>query len=172
MASLIQVARETDAEEVFDLLQRAYAAVKEFDIRFTILQGTVEKVRAVIAKETVLLLRREGRAVATVTIRMPWEQDDNAPVHLPFIHWFAVDPDFKRQGYGTEILTWAEQHLLADTLKAPAVYLATAIRHPWLSNIYQKRGYQPFFWRTNPLGEEMVFLRKSLSVSAAIPERT
>lgn len=162
MSQSIEVAKPEDAEEIFQLLQRAYASLQEFDIHFTITQGTVDQVRSTIQRETVVVLRKWKRAVATVTIRFPWDEDANAPAGLPFIHWFAVDPDFKQRGYGREILTWAEDQLLTATLKAPGVYLATAVKHPWLSQLYQKRGYIPFHHRINPLGEALVYMKKDL----------
>lgn len=163
MSQSIQVAKPDDAEEIFALLQRAYASLLALDIHFTITRGSVDQVRETIGRETVLVLRKWKRAVATVTVRFPWTQDERAPSQLPFIHWFAVDPDYKGQGYGREIISWAEDHLLKETLKAPGVYLATAVNHPWLSELYLRRGYQPFHHRTNPLGEALVFLKKEFN---------
>jgi GNAT superfamily N-acetyltransferase len=163
MSQLIQVAKPDDAEEIFALLQRAYASLVALDVHFTISQGNVEQVRRVIEQETVLVLRKWKRAVATVTVRFPWQQDEHAPSSLPFIHWFAVDPDYKGQGFGRDIITYAEEILLKETLKAPGVYLATAIKHPWLSELYLRRGYHPFHHRTNPLGEALVFLKKEFN---------
>ena len=105
MSQSVQVAKPDDAEEIFALLQRAYASLLEQDIHFTITQGNVSQVRQTIERETVLVLRKWQRAVATVTVRFPWTQQANAPSQLPFIHWFAVDPDFKGQGYGREIIS-------------------------------------------------------------------
>ncbi|RPE02827.1 GNAT family N-acetyltransferase [Candidatus Pantoea deserta] len=167
MSQSVQVAKPEDAEEIFALLQRAYATLLAQDIHFTITQGNVSQVRQTIERETVLVLRKWQRAVATVTVRFPWTQEANAPSQLPFIHWFAVDPDFKGQGYGREIISWAEDRLLKETLKAPGVYLATAVKHPWLSELYQRRGYQPFYHRTNPLGEALVFLKKEFHSDAS-----
>jgi uncharacterized N-acetyltransferase len=172
MSQSIQVAKPDDAEEIFALLQRAYASLVALDVHFTISRGSVEQVRRTIEQETVLVLRKWKRAVATVTVRFPWQQDDNAPSSLHFIHWFAVDPDFKGQGYGREIISWAEETLLKDTLKAPGVYLATATKHPWLSDLYLRRGYHPFYHRTNQLGEALVFLKKELTANATTaPEK-
>ncbi|MCX3308498.1 GNAT family N-acetyltransferase [Pantoea vagans] len=165
MSQSILVATPDDAEEIFALLQRAYASLVALDVHFTISRGNVDQVRRTIEQETVLVLRKWKRAVATLTVRFTWQQDDNAPSSLPFIHWFAVDPDFKGQGYGREIINWAEEILLKDTLKTPGVYLATAIKHPWLSELYQRRGYEPFYHRTNPLGEALVFLKKEFNAS-------
>lgn len=160
MSQSIQIAKPDDAEEIFALLQRAYASLVALDVHFTISQGNVEQVRRVIEQETVLVLRKWKRAVATVTVRFPWQQETDAPSSLPFIHWFAVDPDYKGQGYGREIISYAEDTLLKETLKAPGVYLATATKHPWLSELYLRRGYQPFYHHTNALGEALVFLKK------------
>ncbi|OIX90615.1 GNAT family N-acetyltransferase [Pantoea sp. Ae16] len=163
MSHSIQIATPDEADEIFSLLQRAYASLVALDVHFTISRGNVEQVRHTITQETVLVLRKWHRAVATLTVRFPWQQDSQAPSSLPFIHWFAVDPDFKGQGYGRELIDWAEEHFLKRTLKAPGVYLATAIKHPWLSETYERRGYQPFYHRTNPLGEELVFLKKEFN---------
>jgi len=166
MSQSIQIATPDDAEEIFSLLQRAYASLIALDVHFTISRGNVAQVRQTIEQETVLVLRKWHRAVATLTVRLPWQQDSKALSSLPFIHWFAVDPDFKGQGYGREIIDWAEETFLKKTLKAPGVYLATAIKHPWLSETYERRGYQPFCHRTNPLGEELVFLKKEFTASS------
>lgn len=62
MSQFIQTAKPEDAEEIFALLQRAYADLLPLNIHFTISQGTVEQVRATIQRETVLVLRKgDGR---------------------------------------------------------------------------------------------------------------
>ncbi|WP_445486755.1 GNAT family N-acetyltransferase [Niallia sp. 03133] len=64
-------------------------------------------------------------------MRFPWA--DPEPISpYPFIWWFAVDPKYKRKGIGSRLLTYVEEKILRDTVKAPAVYLATAERHPCL----------------------------------------
>ncbi|MCU5774358.1 GNAT family N-acetyltransferase [Erwiniaceae bacterium BAC15a-03b] len=162
MDSTIQIAKPQDAEEIYNLLQRAYAALLDLNVNFTITRAPLEVVQKAIRDETVLVLRQQGEAIATVTVRLP--QGDNPPglPALPFIHWFAVAPEYKRQGFGDQILTWAEKNLLTEKLNASAVYLATAIKHPWLTQLYQKRGYQSFHHKVNPLGEELVYLKKDL----------
>ena len=42
------------------------------------------------------------------------------------------------------------------------MHLATAIKHPWLTQLYLSRGYAPFGNSTNALGTELVWLRKAL----------
>ncbi|WP_053115643.1 GNAT family N-acetyltransferase [Winslowiella iniecta] len=166
MNSTIQIARPEDAQEIYNLLQRAYAALSDLNVNFTITRASVDVVQQAIQEETVLVLRQQGQAIATVTVRLPQENHPAELPALPFIHWFAVAPEYKRQGFGDQILSWAESTLLADKLKAPAVYLATAIKHPWLTQIYQKRGYRPFHRRVNPPGEELIYLKKDLLPSS------
>ena len=48
MSQSVQVAKPDDAEEIFALLQRAYASLLEQDIHFTITQGNVSQVRQTI----------------------------------------------------------------------------------------------------------------------------
>ena len=59
------------------------------------------------------------------------------------------------------MLAWVEENVLRDQVKAPAVYLATAARHPWLVSIYEKRGYT-IFAEKDYEGEKIVYLRKIL----------
>ncbi|WP_342214749.1 GNAT family N-acetyltransferase [Peribacillus sp. TH27] len=69
--------------------------------------------------------------ISTVTVRHPWNDPDHFSPY-PSIWWFAVDPLYKQKGIGSTLLTWVEENVLRDQVKAPAVYLATADRHPCL----------------------------------------
>lgn len=161
----IRLAREDEAPQLHALLQRAYASLLKHNIHFTITRASVEDVLAVIRRESTFVLETECGLTATITVRMPWLAAENDPARWPFIHWFAVDETAKAQGYGSQIIRYAEEDFLRDTLKSPAVYLATAIRHPWLTSLYEQRGYQPFHYRVNPLGVELVYMKKDLKLA-------
>lgn len=162
MTERIRLAKPEEAEWLHGLLQRAYTPLVAQGINFTVSRSTVAGVAAVIASESTFVLERDGQRVATLTVRFPWTQDNTQLAPWPFLHWFAVEPDYKGQGYGSRIIRYVEESFLRDTLKSPAVYLATAIKHPWLTQLYLRRGYQPFHRAINPLGVELVYLTRVL----------
>ncbi|WP_456311226.1 GNAT family N-acetyltransferase [Serratia proteamaculans] len=162
MTERIRLAKPEDAELLHDLLQRAYAPLLTQGIHFTITQASVADVAAVIASESTFVLEQNGQPVATLTARFPWTENKRQLAPWPFLHWFAVDPSHKGQGQGSRIIRYVEESFLRDTLKSPAVYLATAIKHPWLTDLYLRRGYQPFHRAINPLGVELVYLTRVL----------
>ncbi|PLR30818.1 GNAT family N-acetyltransferase [Chimaeribacter californicus] len=163
MSQTIRLAREEEAAELHALLQRAYAPLLAHNIHFTITRASVNDVQEVIRQESTFVLESEGQITATLTTRFPWTPATTHYAPWPFVHWFAVAEHAKGQGLGAQILTYVEETFLRDTLKVPAVYLATAISHPWLTGLYQRRGYAPFHTVTNPLGVELVYLRKILN---------
>jgi len=165
MRDIIRLAKEDEAAEIHAFLQRAYAPLLAMNIHFTITQASVNDVREVIRKESTFVLETERGLTATLTTRFPWTADNHDVAPWPFVHWFAVDDRFKKQGQGNKLLTYVEDTFLRDTLKVPAVYLATAIRHPWLTALYRRRGYEPFHTTVTPLGVELVYLRKILNES-------
>ncbi|WP_285768796.1 GNAT family N-acetyltransferase [Peribacillus sp. SI8-4] len=160
MSQLIRLATVKDAPEVLSLTLRAYAPIRNLKIKFLAATADLQLVTNNIRRNLTYVLERDGQIVSTVTVRHPW----NDPEHFspyPFIWWFAVDPLFKQKGIGSALLTWVEENMLRDQVKAPAVYLATADRHPWLVSIYERRGYEIFAERVHD-GEKIVYLRKIL----------
>jgi GNAT superfamily N-acetyltransferase len=162
MTNAIRIAGPEDAPALLDLLNAAYQPLREMGIRFTAVTADLDLVRRIIRRHTTFLLERDGVAIATVSVRFPWPMGEGHLASYPFIHWFAVAPQLKRQGIGTALLDHVEADFLRDRIKAPAVYLATATRHPWLAGIYERRGYEAFHRQPSSRGEEMVFLRKVL----------
>ena len=166
MSHVIRLAQESESAALHSLLQKAYAPLLEHGIHFTITRASVEDVRDVIRNETTYVLEKDGVLTATLTTRFLWTPAKNHLAPWPFVHWFAVAEHAKGQGFGNEIIRYVEETFLRDTLKSPAVYLATAVNHPWLTALYQRRGYEPFHRATNPLGVELVYLRKILNQQA------
>lgn len=162
MADVIRIAGSDDAPAMLDLLSAAYQPLRDLGIRFTAVTAGLDLVRRTIERHTTFFLERDGALAATVSVRFPWPIGEGHLASYPFIHWFAVAPHLKRQGVGSVLLEHVETGFLRDQVKAPAVYLATATRHPWLEGIYLRRGYEPFHRQLSSNGEEMVYLRKIL----------
>jgi GNAT superfamily N-acetyltransferase len=168
MIDTIRIAGQHDVPALYDLLQRAYAPLVRDGVHFTITRSPVERVHRTVASHTTFVLERESAATgakslaATVTVRFPWTHGDRHLTPHPFIHWFAVAPDCKRQGLGNRLLDHVENVFLKAQVKAPAAYLATAVEHPWLGPYYERHGYVPFHRSTNALGTPLVWLRKIL----------
>ncbi|AXE92692.1 GNAT family N-acetyltransferase [Paraburkholderia terricola] len=168
MKDTVRVATADDAPALYRLLQQSYAPLAQQGIHFTITRTPFEQVREKVLRESTFVLERthsphaETEIVATLTVRFPWlSQDEQAPPY-PFIHWFAVSERYKRQRAGSALLDHVETAFLRAQIKAPAVYLATAVGHPWLRNVYERRGYEPFRHSINALGTPLVWLRKIL----------
>ncbi|MBC1984260.1 GNAT family N-acetyltransferase [Listeria booriae] len=162
MGDVIRLATLDDAAIVHDVSIRGYKPLKDMDIKFVGATADLATVEENIRRNANYVLERDGRIIATVTVAFPWALGERSIQPYPFIWWFAVDPEFKRQGIGTALLDYVEQHVLVDQIKAPAVYLATATRHPWLVSIYEHRGYVGFYEHEYE-GDNIVFLRKVLN---------
>ncbi|ATU95196.1 GNAT family N-acetyltransferase [Phyllobacterium zundukense] len=162
MSDSIRIATAVDAPDLHRLLQAAYQPLREMNIRFTAATADVDLVREKIDRHTTFVVERDATIIATVSVRFPWPMGENHLTSYPFLHWFAVAPELKRQSIGSALLDHVELDFLRDQIKAPAVYLATATRHPWLMGIYERRGYEGFYKR-NKDGDEMVLLRKILN---------
>ncbi|MBD8588254.1 GNAT family N-acetyltransferase [Peribacillus simplex] len=160
MTQLIRLATVKDAPEVLNVTLRAYEPIRELNINFLAATADLQLVTNNIRRNLTYVLEQEGQIVSTVTVRHPWNDPDQFSPY-PFIWWFAVDPLYKQKGFGSTLLTWVEENILRKQVKAPAVYLATAERHPWLGSIYERRGYEIFAERDHD-GEKIVYLRKIL----------
>ncbi|MGI6245651.1 MAG: GNAT family N-acetyltransferase [Pseudochelatococcus sp.] len=157
----IRIATAEDAPELLELLHAAYGPIRELGIRFTAATADLQQVEQVVRRHTTFVLRRDGAIAGTVSVRFPWAGGDTHITSYPFIHWFAVAPALKRQSIGARILDHAENAFLRDQIKAPAVYLATATRHPWLVGLYERRGYEGFYKHISK-GDEILYLRRVL----------
>ncbi|MCA7898900.1 GNAT family N-acetyltransferase [Burkholderia cepacia] len=167
MTDSIRIAGADDVPALYALLQDAYAPLVPQGVLFTITRSPIERVAQTVARETTFVLEHttpEGRLAlaATLTVRFPWVSGERHRMPYPFLHWFAVAPAFKRQRFGHALIEHVESRFLAEQVKAPATYLATATNHPWLQPYYERNGYLPFDRSTNALGTPLVWLRKIL----------
>ncbi len=143
MAQQIRLAKIGDAPNVLDMTLRAYEPIRELNIMFSAATADLQLVTNNIRRNATYVLEQDDRIIATVTVRYPWADPEHFSPY-PFIWWFAVDPAYKQKGLGSTLLTWVEEKLLRDQIKAPAVYLAITKRHTWLVSIYKGRGYKIF----------------------------
>lgn len=163
---IIRVAVKEDVEEFLDLMKRAFEPLKELGIEWPSVNVDLEDVTNNITHSTAYVLERDGEIISTITIRFPWDEGISISGY-PFVWWFATKPEYKGQGAGDRLLTYVEETILRDMLKAPAVVLGTSLKfHPWLKGIYERRGYELYATHEQEYGDVDGLMRKVL-----IPER-
>ncbi|WCN36437.1 GNAT family N-acetyltransferase [Aneurinibacillus uraniidurans] len=158
MNSNIRLATLKDAERLLTLTLAAYGPALDMGILFPTAQADLEMVQNNIKKHDCFVWEEEGIIIATITVGVFDEMKD--VTDLPYIRWFAVDPAYAGKGIGNQLITWAEEVFVRDTLQAPAVTLATAEKHPWLIPMYERKGYERFYEYDNNVLGKVVFLRK------------
>ncbi len=162
----IRVAVETDAEELQKLMYEAFTPLRELEIDWPSVNASVDLVKKNLITSTTFVLENETEIISTITVRYPWEGKRRISIY-PFVWWFATKPSYDGKGLGSKLLKYVEETYLRDTLKAPAVTLGTSARkHPWLLDIYKKRGYEVYAEHESDDGDLGVIMRKVL-----IPER-
>jgi GNAT superfamily N-acetyltransferase len=162
----IRVANQGDAEEIQRLMYEAFTPLRELGIDWPSVNADVDLVEQNIKTSTTFVLENDKEIISTITVRYPWEGKRRISVY-PFVWWFATKPSYDGRGLGSKLLKYVEETYLRDTLKAPAVTLGTSARkHPWLLDIYKKRGYEVYAEPENKDGDLGVIMRKVL-----IPEK-
>lgn len=156
---------EQEAETYQALILAAYAPTKALGIHFDAASTTREKTVQHLREHGVYGLYDGDLMVASVTLRYPWGPLPG-PFGLPHIGWFAAHPDFPGRQYGKQILQRLEQDVLTDQLRAPAVSLGTATSHPWLKDMYQKRGFTPAHTADLGKGHITLYMTKVLNQTA------
>lgn len=162
---IFRIATEADAPQFLELLSSAFKPVGELGINWPSTNATLEMVTENINKSTAVVMERDGKLIATITIRFPWES--TSPVSgYPFVWWFATSPELQGQGIGNKLIDYVENTLLKETFKAPAYTLGTSgKKHPWLLDMYKRKGYKEYYQHEND-GDIGILMYKVL-----IPER-
>lgn len=161
---IFRLATVADTDELLDLTLKAYKPIRDLNISFSAAFADINLVTNNITSNLTYVLERDFKIIATITIRFPW-YDEDPSFKYPFIWWFAVHPDYKKHGEGNKLLKYVEETILRDTLKAPAVILGTSTKHPWLVEMYKRKGYEIYFEREVE-GDSIVRMYKKI-----IPER-
>ncbi len=150
-----------DNHAYLELMLAAYAPIKALGIHFDAATADLARVTRHLAEHNVYALLVDGKMVSSVTLRYPWGPLPG-PFGLPHIGWFGAHPDYNGHGYGKKIQDWVEQEILVKQLKSPAVSLGTATSHPWLKDMYVKRGFQPMMEKELGKGHITLFMKKIL----------
>lgn len=129
-----------DAEEILALTLRAYAPNRELGINFAAATADLDLVERNLRDNVCYVRETKGQIQATLSLRMPWGNQPG-PFGVPHIWWFAVDPLIEEKGIGTKFMKWIEEEVLLEQLRVPAVSLGTADSHPWLVEMYERKGY-------------------------------
>ncbi|PHK49599.1 GNAT family N-acetyltransferase [Staphylococcus edaphicus] len=162
----IRIATESDAEVLQQLMHEAFTPLRELGIDWPSVNADLTLVKDNLTKNTTFVLEDDKEIISTITVRFPWESKRRISIY-PFVWWFATKPSYDGKGIGSKLLKYVEETFLRDTLKVPAVTLGTSARkHPWLLDIYKKRGYEVYAEHENDDGDLGVIMRKVL-----IPER-
>ncbi|EHJ07299.1 GNAT family N-acetyltransferase [Staphylococcus simiae] len=162
----IRIATVEDAPALHQLMHDAFTPLRELGIDWPSVNADLQAVEDNIMNNTTFVLEIDQNIVSTITVRYPWGSVRTISGY-PFVWWFATNPQYDGQGYGSQLLKYVEETFLRDTLKAAAVTLGTSARlHPWLLSIYEKRGYEIYAEHENDDGDLGVIMRKIL-----IPER-
>ncbi|MEC0434755.1 sulfur-containing aminoacid acetyltransferase SnaB [Bacillus subtilis] len=156
-----RLAVERDAEQLLALTLRAYEPIRKLGIRFAAAHADLDLVLQNIRENACYVMEEDGRIIATITLRMPWGKQPG-PYGVPHIWWFAVDPGTGKKGIGTKLLQWLEETILRDTLKVPFVSLGTADKHPWLIEMYERKGYVRSCEQDLGKGHITVYMKKQL----------
>ncbi|MFS0724141.1 GNAT family N-acetyltransferase [Paenibacillus sp. 1P07SE] len=156
-----RLATLADGPQLLDLSLRAYEPIRQLGIHFAAATADLALVEKNLTNNMCLVMEEEGRIVSTISVRMPWGPQPG-PYGVPHLWWFASDPDATRKGIGREMITWCEETMLRDTLKTPAVSLGTADKHPWLIEMYARRGYEIQGSKDLGRGHITIFMKKIL----------
>ncbi|MFF2908887.1 GNAT family N-acetyltransferase [Paenibacillus sp. NPDC057934] len=158
MSEVFRQADLKDAEQLVDIIYRAYHLIRELGLHWPAATADLALVQENVTLNECYLLEKDGVILATVTLSKGDEISQRTGI--PFVKWFAVDPNYSGQGYGGKLLDWVEEHIIHDRLGASAVTLATAKKHPWLVQMYERRGYERFMELEGRDGDGLMYLLK------------
>jgi len=158
MIEIIRLAEVKDAEQLLDITYRAYQLIRELGLHWPAATADLAMIQDNVTTNECYVLERNGSIAATITLSKG--EEIKALTELPFIKWFAVDPDCRGEGLGGKLLDWVEKNVIYDKLGATAVTLATAQKHPWLVSMYERRGYERFLEIDTQNGDGIMYLMK------------
>jgi len=162
MNEVFRRATAEDAQRLVDVTYGAYELIRELGLHWPAAHADIPMVLQNIEANECYVLEANGIVVATVTYSTSGEA--KAITDLPFIKWFAVDPQYSNKGYGGRLLDWVEREIILGTHGHGEVTLATAKKHPWLVEMYERRGYERILEIDAKNGDGIMYLfRKNIA---------
>ncbi|MGG4132268.1 GNAT family N-acetyltransferase [Paenibacillus illinoisensis] len=146
MADFIRLATHADAPQILELTHRAYESIRQLGLGFPAASADLEMVKNNIQRNRCYVSLVDHVICSTVSVAEATTVRTviDYPFDLPFIWWFATDPIYEKKGIGGRLLDEVEATILRE-LHARAVTLSTSARHPWLVEMYQRRGYEKVY---------------------------
>ncbi|WP_342438852.1 GNAT family N-acetyltransferase [Paenibacillus sp. FSL L8-0436] len=163
MGEVYRLAEQKDAEQLLDITYRAYQLIRELGLHWPAANADLALVEDNISTNECYVLEVSGTIIATITLSK--EEEVKKLSSLPFIKWFAVSPEYSNKGYGGKLLDWVEEHIILGQLGSPEVTLATAKKHPWLVEMYERRGYEKFLELDLQNGDGIMYLLKKTLIN-------
>lgn len=161
MTEIYRTATLNDLVQLHGLIVRAYEANRKLGIKFDAVTADLQLVKKHIENNLCFVLEENNQLIATISLRMPWGLQPG-PSGVPHIGWFAVDPNIGERGVGSKLLHWLEEEILNKQLKVPFVTLGTADKHPWLSKMYERKGYKKFAEKDLGKGHITHYFKKTI----------
>ncbi|HEY4554577.1 MAG TPA: GNAT family N-acetyltransferase [Bacillaceae bacterium] len=132
----IEIAKPKEAEELVRILHDAYSENEKLGLPASASNVSVPEVVDWIQNMMVLSAKEVGTDKISGTVRLAYKEDWQCYV----LGRLAVAASAKGQGVGTRLMEAAEKELLKMGEKK--VLLTVAKRHPYLPEMYQRKGYR------------------------------
>lgn len=160
MEEVIRIATIADVHRILELTHQAYASIRELGLDFPAASADLKMVENNIINSHCYVMISNGVIISTVSVAQPdsVRKVIDYPFDYPFIWWFATDPSYGRQGVGGRLLDGVEA-IVREEWQAPSVTLSTSTRHPWLVDMYKRRGYEVVL-ELGKHGDSVIFEKK------------
>lgn len=151
MRTVFRRARSIDARPLRQLFRKAHRQNAILGYIFPTYRMSTNKVRRMIRRDDYYLLKNMRGIIGSVALKKR--------IRYIEIGSLAVRPGFRKQGFGSKLLQFAEYKLIKRG-RTQAV-LFTPKGHPYLMEYYHKRGYRKTNIRTWN-GVQWIQLKKKL----------
>lgn len=132
----IERANVDEAEIIVKIYRDAYSENENLGFPASASKVSVNEVKEWI-KSTILLIAKEVETEKIIgTVRLKYSEDWKCYV----LGRLAIKTNYKEKGIGTKLMEYAEGELIK--MNEHAVRLTVAKNHPYLTEIYQKKGFK------------------------------
>lgn len=160
MGYTFRLATEDDIEALLELTTRAYEPIRELGIQFQAAHADIALVQKNVQKNLCYVMEENGELLSTLSLRMPWGERSRTIRRSAYL--VVCFRTSGKKGTGSALLEWVETEVLRDTLKVPFVSLGTADKHPWLMDMYERKGYVRAGEKDLGKGHITIYFKKQL----------